>query len=47
MGNSFEKLLADYNIFAGRVWSLFLIWLTAVPYLIYKIKNHNSGFARQ
>jgi len=29
-----EKLLADYNILAGRVWALLLIWIAATPWII-------------
>lgn len=34
-GHSWNKLLADYNIFAGRVWILILIWITIAPLLFY------------
>ncbi|MHA1149084.1 MAG: hypothetical protein ACTSR8_12670 [Promethearchaeota archaeon] len=34
MGNSIDNLIADYNIFAGRIWGLFLISLLIAPYLI-------------
>lgn len=33
-GNSWEKLLADYNIFRGRVWSLVLLALLFGPWII-------------
>lgn len=36
VGHSARKLLADYNIFNGRVWLLFLVWITAMPYVFYK-----------
>jgi hypothetical protein len=36
-GNSWEKLLHDYNILAGRVWILVLLWISAVPYLIFQV----------
>ena len=29
------KVLADYNILAGRVWVLFLIWLALAPWLFF------------
>jgi len=35
-GHSWKKLLWDYNLFAGRLWLLFLIWLLFLPYLVYK-----------
>lgn len=36
MGNSLEYLIADYNIFAGRVWILFLISLLIAPFIVNK-----------
>lgn len=35
-GHSWQRLLADYNILDGRVWSLFLIWLLILPYLVFR-----------
>lgn len=35
-GHSWQRLLADYNILQGRVWSLFLIGITVMPYLFYR-----------
>jgi hypothetical protein len=32
-----SKLLADYNLRRGRVWLLFLIWLTVAPLVIFKL----------
>ncbi len=34
MGHSWEKLLADYNIFKGRVWVLVLITTFLAPWLV-------------
>ncbi len=39
MGNPWEKLLHDYTLAEGRVWSLFLLWITIAPYVFYKIFN--------
>jgi peptidoglycan biosynthesis protein MviN/MurJ (putative lipid II flippase) len=36
MGHSWNRLLADYNIFSGRLWSLVLIWILIGPYLVYR-----------
>jgi len=36
-GHSWDHLLADYNILNGRVWSLFLAWVTVLPYLIFTL----------
>jgi hypothetical protein len=38
-GHSWSRLLADYNLLAGRVWSLFLIWITVVPYATWRLAN--------
>jgi hypothetical protein len=31
IGHSWERLLHDYNLAQGRVWSLFLLWLGLAP----------------
>lgn len=36
VGHSWSKLLADYNILAGRVWIVVLIWITIAPLLFYR-----------
>lgn len=36
-GNSWQKLLSDYNIFKGHIWILILIWTTIAPYLFFKL----------
>ncbi|WP_208103823.1 hypothetical protein [Flagellimonas ochracea] len=38
-GHSWSKLLNDYNIIAGRVWILVLIWITLAPYLFYQLQK--------
>ena len=38
-GHSWSRLLADYNLFAGRVWLLFLAWITVVPYVTWRLAN--------
>lgn len=37
MRHPWSKLFHDYNIFEGRVWVFFLIWLTMSPYLCFKL----------
>jgi hypothetical protein len=32
-----EKLLHDYNLFAGRIWILIPIWITIAPYLFHEL----------
>ena len=34
-GHSWDRLLADYNILQGRVWSLFLVWILVLPALVF------------
>ena len=34
-GHSWSRLFQDYNLFAGRLWVLVLLWLTLAPYLFY------------
>jgi hypothetical protein len=43
MGNPWEKLLHDYNLAEGRVWSLFLVWITVAPYIFYRIFNKHTS----
>jgi len=37
MGNTWEKLLYDYNILEGRLWIIVLIWVTISPFIFYRI----------
>lgn len=36
---SWEYLFRDYNLFAGRIWLLFLFCLFMLPYLFYVLRN--------
>ena len=38
-GHSWSRLLADYNLLAGRVWLLFLVWIAMLPYVIWRLGN--------
>lgn len=38
-GHSWSKLIADYNILAGRVWIVVLIWIAIAPMLFYRFLN--------
>lgn len=42
MINPWEKLLADYNIFAGRLWILVLLNNLLAPLLAFKIQKKNE-----
>jgi hypothetical protein len=35
-GHSWERLFADYNVFEGRVWSFFLVWIAVLPFVVFK-----------
>jgi len=36
IGHPWARLFADYNILAGRIWILFLVWILVLPVLIYR-----------
>lgn len=36
-GHSWSQLLSDYNILAGRVWLIVLVWITVAPLLFYRL----------
>ena len=36
---SWQYLLRDYNLLAGRIWLLFLITLLFLPFVIYLLRN--------
>ncbi|WP_461302934.1 hypothetical protein [Aureisphaera sp.] len=38
-GHSWSRLFHDYNILKGRLWILFLIWVTLAPYLFYRLQG--------
>ncbi|MBE0539075.1 MAG: hypothetical protein IH620_05135 [Ignavibacterium sp.] len=40
MRNPWQKLFHDYNLAEGRVWGLFLMWVTIAPYIFYKLFSH-------
>jgi hypothetical protein len=39
MGHPWSKLFHDYNLFAGRVWILVLLWITISPITLYLISK--------
>jgi hypothetical protein len=39
MKHPWSRLLHDYNIFEGRLWLLVLLWVTAAPYVFYKLSK--------
>ena len=38
VGDSWAKLLADYDLLEGRVWGLFILWVGLAPYVFYRLK---------
>lgn len=40
-GHSWQRLLQDYNLAAGRVWPLFLVWIALLPSIVASI--HRQG----
>ncbi|HMU73485.1 MAG TPA: hypothetical protein PKD93_12130 [Ferruginibacter sp.] len=38
-GNSWEKLLADYNLLEGRLWLLIPAWVATAPWIFTKYVN--------
>jgi hypothetical protein len=38
-GHSWERLVYDYNLSAGRLWLIFLFWIATAPYLFYHLKK--------
>jgi hypothetical protein len=39
MHRPWSRLFRDYNLLEGRVWILFLAWLTMAPYLFYRLRK--------
>ena len=37
-GNPWEKLLADYNLLEGRIWSLVLLTILIAPYIANRLR---------
>ncbi len=38
-GNSWEKLLEDYNLVKGRLWILIPLWVAIAPYIFFKLRK--------
>lgn len=36
-GHEWGRLFRDYDLTAGRVWLLFLLWLMLAPYVFYRL----------
>ena len=40
--HSLTQVLHEYNLLAGRVWVLFLAWLTLAPWIFFHLHNVKS-----
>jgi len=38
-GHTWERLLHDYNLLAGRIWLLVLVWVAVAPYLCFRVRR--------
>ena len=38
-GHTWWRLFHDYNLLAGRVWLVVLVWVTIAPCIFYRKKN--------
>lgn len=36
-GHSWSRLLQDYDLLSGRVWPLLLVWVTVLPYIVFRV----------
>ena len=42
-GHSWRALVQDYNLFAGRVWLLALLFIAAAPYVFHRLENASDS----
>ena len=38
-GHPWSRLLEDYDLSQGRVWSLFLVWVVVAPWVVYRLRD--------
>ena len=38
-GRTWDELLGNYNVKAGKVWVFVLVWVAAAPYLFFKLQS--------
>jgi hypothetical protein len=38
-GHPWQRLLRDYDLSAGRVWSLYLLWITVTPLILHRMRR--------
>jgi hypothetical protein len=39
VGDSWGRLIADYDILEDKVWGLFILWVGLAPFAFYRIKT--------
>lgn len=39
IGHPWNRLLHDYNLLEGRIWSLFLVAITIMPYTVFNLSK--------
>ena len=42
-GAPWEKLLADYRIWEGRLWPLILLWVALAPWLFHRLRRRPTA----
>ena len=42
MGHPWATLLSDYNLLAGRLWLLVLLWIATAPAFFYRVQRRIS-----
>ena len=42
-GRPWSVLLEDYNILEGKVWVLILLWVTVLPYLMFRMRVRKTS----
>ncbi|MBU0688711.1 MAG: hypothetical protein KJ850_10290 [Gammaproteobacteria bacterium] len=45
-GHSWQILLANYDISAGRLWPLILLWVACAPYLFFRLSQPRGVTSR-
>jgi hypothetical protein len=38
-GHSWSRLFRDYNVVAGRVWTLVVVWVAVAPYVVLRLQR--------
>jgi hypothetical protein len=42
VGHPWSRLLHDYNLIAGRLWVLVLVWVAVAPYVMFRLRAFRS-----